>query len=269
VTKEDELRALLGGNRWFMDVLAAVRACGPPNWVVGAGVIRNIVWDYLQGHDTPTPVKDVDVAFFDPSDATRERDAALERQLYAAMSSVPWEVTNQASIHFWYEARFGYPIRPADSIEDAVSMWPETATSVAATLDADGRIRVIALVGLDDSSRCAFAATRVRSRGKHSPSASARRTPRDDGHWWRSCASERVGSLRHPGLAERGARVEAVTARRLMKRLANSPTATAAISASSPFVAQGFGSSGEVSERTQDNVYFSARRPSSTEASFR
>jgi len=150
VTKEDELRAILGGNRRFMDVLAAVRACGPPNWVVGAGVIRNIVWDYLQGHDTPTPVKDVDVAFFDPSDATRERDAALERQLYAAMPSVPWEVTNQAGVHLWYEAQFGYPIRPADSIEDAVSMWPETATSVAATLDADGRIRVIAPVGLDD-----------------------------------------------------------------------------------------------------------------------
>jgi uncharacterized protein len=150
VTKEDELRTILAGNRWFMDVLAAVGACGPPNWVVGAGVIRNIVWDYLHGLDTPTPLKDVDVAFFDPSDITRERDAALERRLRAAMPSVPWDVTNQAGVHLWYESRFGYRIRPAQSIDDAVSMWPETATSVAVTLDADGEVRLIAPIGLDD-----------------------------------------------------------------------------------------------------------------------
>lgn len=124
MTKEDELRAILRGNRWFMEVLTAVRHCGPPNWVVGAGVIRNIVWDHLQGYVTPTPVKDVDVPFFDPSDVSRERDAALERQLHEAMPSAPWEVTNQAGVHLWYEARFGYPIRPAVSIEDAVGMWP-------------------------------------------------------------------------------------------------------------------------------------------------
>jgi hypothetical protein len=57
---------------------------------------------------------------------------------------------NQAGVHLWYEAQFGYPIRPADSIEDAVSMWPETATSVAVTLDAEGGIGVVAPAGLDD-----------------------------------------------------------------------------------------------------------------------
>jgi hypothetical protein len=66
------------------------------------------------------------------------------------MPSASWEVTNQAGVHLWYERRFGYPIPPASSIEDAISRWPETATSVAVTLCADGGVRIIAPVGLDD-----------------------------------------------------------------------------------------------------------------------
>jgi hypothetical protein len=31
------------------DVLRAARTCNPPEWVVGAGVLRNLVWDHLHG----------------------------------------------------------------------------------------------------------------------------------------------------------------------------------------------------------------------------
>jgi hypothetical protein len=34
-----------------------------PDWFVGAGAIRNTVWDYLHGYTVPTPLADVDVAF--------------------------------------------------------------------------------------------------------------------------------------------------------------------------------------------------------------
>jgi hypothetical protein len=131
-------------------VLETVRACELPDWVVGAGVIRNIVWDHLHGYDGPTAVKDVDVAFFDASDISRGRDAAIEDDLSGALPSVPWEVTNQAGVHLWYEERFGYPIPPAHSIKHAVSMWPETATAVAVNLGADNALRILAPAGLDD-----------------------------------------------------------------------------------------------------------------------
>jgi uncharacterized protein len=148
--QSERLLEIVAGNRWLTDVLDVVRLVGPPNWVVGAGVIRSVVWDHLHGYDEPTPVNDVDVAFFDPDDATRERDVEVERRLADRMPEVPWEVTNQAGVHLWYEAKFGYPIRPLESIEDAVSMWPETATSVGVTVDEDGTPRVVAPLGLDD-----------------------------------------------------------------------------------------------------------------------
>lgn len=58
---EQELQKIIRSNNWFMGLLRAVRHCNPPDWFVGAGVIRNIVWDYLHGYVNPTPVRDVDV----------------------------------------------------------------------------------------------------------------------------------------------------------------------------------------------------------------
>jgi uncharacterized protein len=148
--REEELRAILTGNNWFVSVLRLVRERVLPDWVVGAGVIRNLVWDHVHGHKTATPVRDVDVAFFDPADPSRERDAQIERELSELMPSVPWEVTNQAGVHLWYEQKFGYPIEPLRSIEDAVARWPDTATSVAVRLREDDTLQVVAPVGLDD-----------------------------------------------------------------------------------------------------------------------
>jgi hypothetical protein len=148
--RHGELRSILLANPWFVDVLEAVQECDPPEWVVGAGVIRNIVWDYLHGFDAPTPTKDVDVAYFDHSDLSRKRDKQLEADLRRRLPTIPWEVTNQAGVHLWYERKFGHQISPIRSVEDGVSRWPETATSVGVHLRPDGELRVIAPCGLDD-----------------------------------------------------------------------------------------------------------------------
>ena len=121
-----------------MEILEAVGDEALPDWAVGSGVIRNIVWDHLHNYSEPTPVSDVDVVFFDPDDTSGERDAEVERRLRARLPGVPWEVKNQAGVHLWYEAKFGHPFPPAQSLADAISRWPETATSVAVRLHADG-----------------------------------------------------------------------------------------------------------------------------------
>ena len=100
--------------------------------------------------DEPTPIRDVDVAYFDRSNLARERDDALAQQLRERRPEVPWEVTNQAGVHLWYETKFGFPIPPARSIEDAVGMWPETATAVAVRLQPDNSIYVVAPCSLTD-----------------------------------------------------------------------------------------------------------------------
>jgi hypothetical protein len=147
---ERRLCSILLSDRWFVEVVRAVRDCNPPEWVVGGGVIRNIVWDFLHGFTTPTLARDFDVAFFDPMETARERDTRIEARLRRLLPGVPWQVTNQAGVHLWYEAKFGHPISPIQSIEDGVSRWPETATSVAVRLLPDERLVVIAPCGLED-----------------------------------------------------------------------------------------------------------------------
>ena len=133
-----------------MEQLRAVRSLGLPDWCIAAGFVRNRVWDHLHGYACPTPVADVDVAFFDPDDLRREREEAIERELFTLRGDVPWDVKNQAAVHCWYETVFGVAVPPLTSIEDAVSSWPETATCVAVRLQTDGDLLVLAPHGLDD-----------------------------------------------------------------------------------------------------------------------
>jgi hypothetical protein len=145
-----ELIRIIRSNPWFMGVLKTVRACNPPDWLVGAGVIRNIVWDHLHGFREPTPLADVDVIFFDANDLSPERDRAVQEQLTALQGDVAWEATNQAAVHLWYEDVFGLPVTPFHSSEEAVSTWPETATCVAVRLLTNDELYVVAPCGLDD-----------------------------------------------------------------------------------------------------------------------
>lgn len=147
---ERELRQLFRANDWFMTILETARDCDPPNWFVGGGVIRNIVWDYLHGYTQPTPLNDVDVAFFDPDDLSPERDRTVQEQLVNAHPDVPWEATNQAAVHLWYDQVFGYAVPPLKSSEEAIGTWPETVTSIGVRLLADDGLLLVAPLGLGD-----------------------------------------------------------------------------------------------------------------------
>jgi hypothetical protein len=145
-----KLCQIIRASDWFMQVLVAVRDCDPPDWFVGAGALRNLVWDRLHGYSAPTPIADIDVAFFDPTDLTPERDWALQEQLRSRLPGVPWEATNQAAVHLWYEQAFGYPVPSLLSSGDAIGTWPETATSIGARMFLNGDLLVVAPCGLAD-----------------------------------------------------------------------------------------------------------------------
>lgn len=145
-----ELTRIVRASPWFMAALQAVRALQLADGCIGAGAVRNLVWDHLHGHDEPSPPADVDVAYFDDTAHDPQRDAQLQARLRAVMPAVPWEVTNQAWVHTWFEAVFGHPVPPLRSLPEAVATWPEYATAVAVRLEADDRMTVIAPHGLDD-----------------------------------------------------------------------------------------------------------------------
>jgi hypothetical protein len=132
-----------------MEILEVARAVDAPCWAVGSGIVRDLVWDALHGAGGDLDFKDIDLVFFDPSDLSHERESRVEAELKAQLD-VPWDAKNQARVHLWYEAKFGFPVEPLTTIEDAVATWPETAVCIAIRLESDGTIRIIAPFGLQD-----------------------------------------------------------------------------------------------------------------------
>jgi uncharacterized protein len=145
-----ELERIVHATPWLLDALEAARDVDAPDWVIGAGALRTAVWDHLHGYAEPTELADVDVAFFDPGDLSPERDRAVEGALRERRPEAPWDAKNQAAVHIWYPAKFGYEVEPLTSTADGVATWPETATCVGVRLDRDDSITVVAPHGLDD-----------------------------------------------------------------------------------------------------------------------
>jgi hypothetical protein len=142
--------AIVRSSPLAMRALRAAREVDPPDWLIGAGLIRNLVWDHLHAFDRPTPPKDVDLAFFDPANLQPEHEEATGNEVRRLAPDIPWDVKNQAAVHLWYPSVFGVEVDPLTSAADAVGTWPETATSVAVKLLPDERIDVIAPCGLED-----------------------------------------------------------------------------------------------------------------------
>lgn len=138
------LAAMIRADAPAMARLSAVRALGLPDWAIGAGFVRNLVWDRLSGHDTPSPLPDIDVLFHDLADLSTDREQALEAVLAARLPGPLWQVRNQARMHL----RKGDP--PYGSTLGAMARWLETPTAVAVRLGPGGTIEVLAPFGLAD-----------------------------------------------------------------------------------------------------------------------
>ncbi|MGV7206645.1 nucleotidyltransferase family protein [Oxalobacteraceae bacterium A2-2] len=131
-----------------MALLAEVRALGLSSWCIGAGAVRNLVWDRLHGVDA-TSSDDIDVVYFDAAGGP-ERDAELAALLRSRRPGVQWDVTNQATVHGWFLAQLGRHVAPLRSLEEGVATWPEYATCVGVTLNDDDSMGIVAPHGLDD-----------------------------------------------------------------------------------------------------------------------
>jgi hypothetical protein len=147
---ESELKCIARQTLWFMRALRAGASVGETSWCIGAGAVRNMVWDHLHCFTTPSSLPDIDFAYFNAIDIDAGAEKSVQARLQAALPGVPWEATNQATVHLWFEQYFGHAVEPLRSLHEAVASWPEYATSVALTLGRDGELEVIAPHGLTD-----------------------------------------------------------------------------------------------------------------------
>lgn len=140
----DDIVVFLKGQKSIMELLAAVELLDLPDCWIGAGLIRNAVWDHLHSFPVePHGSSDVDVVYYDQRHVTVDRDIAIEAQLFALLPKIQWSVHNQARMH----NRNGD--EPYHSTADAIRCWSETATAIAARTLGEN-VAVIAPYGIDD-----------------------------------------------------------------------------------------------------------------------
>jgi hypothetical protein len=127
---ESEVRS----TPWLLEALRAARDVDPPDWLVGGGVLRDLVWDRLHGRSRPPPPRDLDLAFFDPTRPDPARDAEVEQALADRLPGVPWDAKNQAAVHTWYGRVFG--VGPVAPLRSAADGSPSTTTAAGSATSA-------------------------------------------------------------------------------------------------------------------------------------
>jgi hypothetical protein len=141
--QESDIPKRIEGDAAMMTILRATASLGLPDWWIGAGFVRNKVWDVLSGLNR-TPPGDIDVVYFDPNDLSEDRELEYQDRLEASCATGKWSVTNQARMHVENGDE------PYTSSLDAIAHWPETATAVAITLDDAGHVVFCAPCGAGD-----------------------------------------------------------------------------------------------------------------------
>lgn len=142
VNYEEHIARILLKDEHRMRCLHALDKLSLPQGAIGAGFLRNAIWDDLHQKSAFTPLNDVDVIYFCPT-SSAQRDKALERRLHAQMPDVNWQVKNQARMHLQH----GHP--PYESCVHAVSYWIERETCVGVSLSKTGKFEFIAPYGFE------------------------------------------------------------------------------------------------------------------------
>ncbi len=141
---EQDLIAFVEHDPWMMGVLRTAESLHLPDWMIGAGFLRNRVWDYLHGKPSAeVDASDIDLAYFNPHSIDEQADQRLSERM-KGVHGRNWEIVNQAYTHTWHGRS-----NPYKDTTEAIGEWVETATAVAVTLK-NGRVQIIAPHGIDD-----------------------------------------------------------------------------------------------------------------------
>ena len=96
---QDLLQSVLLNDPIRMNALYAVQTLELSDGWIGAGFVRDAVWDHLHGYGQRPVSGDVDVVWFDAKSGSAADDRALEERLSQQSSAFNWSVKNQARMH--------------------------------------------------------------------------------------------------------------------------------------------------------------------------
>ncbi len=133
--------ALLRADPQRMVCLQAAAELNLPDWALGAGFIRNLIWDHLHHKVVPTPLNDIDLIYLDKTDPQGLAEAEHEAWLAKRLPGQQWEVRNQARMHT------RQLVAPFASSLEALSHWVEVPTCIGVRLTRDGEFEWLAPYG--------------------------------------------------------------------------------------------------------------------------
>ncbi|MDB5266824.1 MAG: hypothetical protein JWN89_639 [Parcubacteria group bacterium] len=141
---EKEILKLIQEDSWMMETLRKAESLNLKDWAIGAGFIRNKIWDHLHGYtEREWGSSDVDLVYFDEDDKGEEYDEKLSEKLKSE-TGTNWEVVNEHHAHVWNK------IPPYTSVEDAISKFPETVTAIGVRIRNE-EIELITPYGIEDN----------------------------------------------------------------------------------------------------------------------
>ncbi len=140
---EQDIINLVASDKWMMDVLYEAEQLDLPEWMIGAGFLRNKVWDYLHGIKRDVAdTNDIDLVYLDKKNVSEYEDEALSNKMSGTLG-LRWEIKNQAYMHTRHNHQ------PYNSTAEGISYWVETPTCVAVTTE-NGELEIIAPHGIED-----------------------------------------------------------------------------------------------------------------------
>ncbi len=149
-------QTILSSSKLLNDVLGAINTCKEEKYFVGAGAVAQTIWNAKFGYPDGYGIDDIDIIYFNDINISKEDE---EQKLFAIREILKdicqkIDLKNQARVHLWYKEKFGTDIDPIYSIENAISRWPTTSTSIAVRINNDSKIEIIAPFGIDDLIKC-------------------------------------------------------------------------------------------------------------------
>lgn len=142
IRTEQDIEQIVRDDSSMMRILEAAETLGLSDWWIGAGFLRNKIWDTMEGN-TPKQPRDIDLVYFNAQDVTPETDWAYDAAMHEKYPFAEWEVRNQARMHYVN----GFD--PYSSTAEGIAHWVETATCIGIRLE-QGRLSFLWCHGMDD-----------------------------------------------------------------------------------------------------------------------
>lgn len=148
---EKRLETIVASSPILAPILERWSSVAPPDCWLSGGSIAQTVWNHASGLPPHYGLADVDLVYFDPSDLSEAGEARREKAVRDRFADLPVriDVKNEARVHLWYEAKFGYAIAPYASARQAIATFPTTAAAIGVRPAPSG-LSIVAPFGLSD-----------------------------------------------------------------------------------------------------------------------